>query len=86
VAGRKTLRQLAQQLQALQAADFFPGAAAKQAEAALQALRTELERRWSPGEPAPAEAPLARLSVADFQGRTWATGRAPGWTVWPRPG
>ncbi|WP_374586695.1 chromate resistance protein ChrB domain-containing protein [Ideonella dechloratans] len=77
VAGRKTLRQLAQQLQALQAADFFPGAAAKQAEAALQALRTELERRWSPGEPAPAEAPLARLSVADFQGRTWATRARP---------
>lgn len=77
VAGRKTLRQLALQLQTLQAADFFPGPAAGQAEAALQALRTELEQRWSPGEPAPAEAPLARLSVADFQGRTWATRARP---------
>lgn len=74
---RKALRQLDQQLQDLLAADFFPGAPAEQARIALQALRTEQERRWSPDEPTATQAAIPRLQAEDFQGRTWATRARP---------
>lgn len=75
---RKTLRSLDQQLHAIQATDFFAGQAAERAVAGLTALRLEVERRISPGEPlaAPAHA-IERLRPEEFQGRTWATRRRP---------
>ena len=76
-AARRALRALEQQLQAVQVADFFPGPAAAQAQAAFEALRGELLRHWSPGEPTPAEAALARLEVGHYQGRVWATRARP---------
>lgn len=74
---RRGLRQLDQQLQEILAADFFPGQTAKQARTALKALRSELERRWSPDEPVSTQAALPRLAVAEHQRRTWATRARP---------
>lgn len=74
---RKSLRMLEQQRAALHAADFFPGPMSEKATAALDALRHEIDRRLSPGEPSPGHAPLERLAVEDFQDRTWATRKRP---------
>lgn len=74
---RKTLRGLEQQLQAVQAGDFFPGKSGDKTSAALSALRREAERRLSPGEPVARSETIARQSVEDFQGRTWATRKRP---------
>lgn len=74
---RKTLRMLEQQLQAIRGHDFFPGKAGEKADSAVAALRAEVERRFSPGEPAAAATPIQRQSIDDFQGRTWATRKRP---------
>lgn len=71
------LRQLDKQLQELLSSDFFPGKPAEQAQAALKALHAEIERRWSPDEPATTDAAIARLDVAEYQGRVWATRARP---------
>lgn len=77
-AARKTLRTLAQQVEALRRIDFFPSAAASEAAAALDSLRSELDARFSPGEPsARAPAAIDRLNRADYRGRLWATRRRP---------
>jgi hypothetical protein len=73
----KGLRALEQQLQAIQAGDFFPGKAATKAAEALAALRREVTLRLSPGEPRAAPAAIERLPLEDFQGRTWATRKRP---------
>ena len=73
----KALRGLEQQLQAIQASDFFPAKDSEQATAALAALRREVELHLSPGEPAPSAADIERHSIADFQGKTWATRKRP---------
>lgn len=73
----KTLRALEQQLQQVQASDFFPG---KDRAAAMQAvadLRREVELHLSPDEPAPKLASIEPRSVHEFQGRTWATRKRP---------
>ena len=74
---RKSLRALDHQLQGLLAADFFPGAAGEAARSDLQALRHETERQLSPGEPATGSGAIARLAIADYQGKTWATRTRP---------
>ncbi len=73
----KSLRILEQQLQAIQASDFFPGKADEKASSALAALRRQVELHLSPGEPASAAADLQRLETEDFQRRTWATRKRP---------
>lgn len=73
----KTLRGLEQQLHAVQASDFFPGRPKDRASAALTALRHEIERHLSPGEPMPRAEAIQRQAVKDFQGRTWATRKRP---------
>lgn len=73
----KALRSLEQQLQAIQAGDFFPGKAGAKAADALAALRREVALRLSPGEPRAAQAGIERLALEDFQGRTWATRKRP---------
>jgi hypothetical protein len=74
---RHTLRGLDQQLQALLASDFFPGKAATSAQAGLQTLRLETERRLSPNEPAATAGEVPRLALPNFQGKTWATRARP---------
>lgn len=73
----KALRGLEQQLHAVQASDFFPGKSSDKASAALTALRHEIERHLSPGEPMSRAEAIQRQAVEDFQGRTWATRKRP---------
>ena len=77
-AGRRELRSLSQRLDALRATDFFGADRGTRSTAALEALRTECEARWSPGEPSVRAASLIeRRDPAAYHGRTWATRRRP---------
>jgi hypothetical protein len=75
---RRQLRGVADALHALQRIDYFPGAAAAQAQSALDALRQALDARFSRGEPqAQREHGIERLDIARFQGKRWATRARP---------
>ena len=74
---RKALRRLEQELQAVQAGDFFPDKSGDKTSTALNALRQEVERQLSPGEPVARSETIAPQAVEDFQGRTWATRKRP---------
>jgi hypothetical protein len=74
---KKALRSLTQQLHAIQATDFFPGAAGEQAADALRDLQGKVLRHLSPGEPQASSAAIERLPLGDFQGQTWATRHRP---------
>jgi len=71
--GRRGLRQLKRDYDALAAIDFFPTSAQAEVRAALQAAETEFTRRLSPEEPIAAAKPIERLDPAQFRARTWAT-------------
>jgi hypothetical protein len=73
----KTLRSLEQQLQQIQASDFFPGKENARCVDAVSALRREIELHLSPDEPSPTKAVVTSLAIADYQGRTWATRKRP---------
>ena len=75
---RRRWRAAADALQALQRIDYYPGAAAEQAQAELDALRQALDARFSRGEPqAQASHGIARLDARKFQGKRWATRARP---------
>jgi hypothetical protein len=75
---RRRLRTLADALAAVRRSDHYPGAAAEQAEARLQAMRQALEARFSRGEPVAREPQgLERLDPRRFQGKRWATRARP---------
>jgi hypothetical protein len=74
---QKLVRGLEQQLQGIQAGDYFPGKASQKAADAMAALRRAVELHLSPDEPGAAGAPIQSLKVADYQGRTWATRKRP---------
>lgn len=75
---RRRWRGLADALQTLSRIDYYPQAAAGQAQAELDALRQALEARFSRGEPV-AQAPqgIPRLELRKFKGRRWATRARP---------
>jgi hypothetical protein len=75
---RRRWRATAEALQALLRIDYYPAAAAEQAQAELDALRQALDARFSGGEPV-AQAPhgIARLDMRKFQGKCWATRARP---------
>ncbi len=74
----KQARRLRKVYTSLAAIDFFPGEARKQADAALRDLEQRVARALSPDEPQPvSDEAIARLDVADYQGRRWATRRRP---------
>ncbi len=73
----KSLRSLEQHLQGIQASDFFPGKDSQRTSEALAALRRQIELHLCPDEPGATDAAIARLSIADYQGRTWATRKRP---------
>jgi hypothetical protein len=73
----KTLRRLEQQLQQVQASDFFPGPQGARAIDAVATLRREIELHLSPDEPSSMQAVVASLAIEDYQGRTWATRKRP---------
>ena len=75
---RRRLRWVADALESLRGIDYYPGAAAVQADSDLQNLRSALDQQFSKGEPAaqPAHG-IERLSARRFQARRWATRSRP---------
>jgi hypothetical protein len=75
---RRRWRGIAEALQALRRIDYYPGAAAEQAQAELEALRQALDARFSRGEPV-ARSPhgIQRLDPRKFRGKRWATRARP---------
>lgn len=75
---RRRWRAVSESLQALVRIDYYPGAAAEQARAELDALREALDACFSRGEPV-AQAPhgIQRLDPRKFQGKRWATRARP---------
>jgi hypothetical protein len=75
---RRKLRALTQSLEDLRVIDYYPGAAAPQAHAALDDLRVAVDAMFSPGEPQAARARgLPRLKLTAFTGKVWATRSRP---------
>jgi hypothetical protein len=78
---RRRLRASAEALQTLQRIDYYPGAAALQAGAHLDALRAALDARFSAGEPTARAAGhaegIAQLDARKYRGRRWATRARP---------
>jgi len=74
-AARRSLRQLARELETLKRIDFFPGDAQAEGELALEALEAAVNQQYSPDEPQPAPGPLPERSLRDYESRLWATRR-----------
>jgi hypothetical protein len=74
---RRRVRGLADALAAITRIDYYPGAAAQQAQSDLAVLRRELDNRFSKGEPQPVAADIKRLDARKFQGKHWATRARP---------
>jgi hypothetical protein len=73
----KATRKLRKTLEQIAAIDFFPGATQTQARAAIEALEAAAARASAPGEPRAAVRGVARVALADYQGRVWATRKRP---------
>jgi hypothetical protein len=76
-ASLKALGRLESKLQSIQAGDFFPGKASGKASRSIQALRRDIELRFSPSEPIARMDAIATRSIDAFQKRTWATRQRP---------
>jgi len=75
---RRRLRGVADALQALRRIDYYPGAAAEQAESHLLSLRRSFDSRFSKGEPqARQDDGIEHLETRKFQGKRWATRARP---------
>jgi hypothetical protein len=75
---RRRLRGVADALLAVNRIDYFPGAAAEQADAHLRALRHSVDAVFSQGEPSARTAHgIARLDLRKHQGKRWATRARP---------
>ena len=74
---RRRARSVADALQNLQRIDYYPGAAAEQAQAELALLHRALDLRFSRGEPQSLPGELALLNAAKFQRRRWASRARP---------
>ncbi|MCF8167480.1 MAG: chromate resistance protein [Rhodoferax sp.] len=70
-------RKLRKTFASLVATDFFPGEAQRQLDHALRELELDCARTLSPDEPHATDGNLARLHLADYQGRLWATRQRP---------
>ncbi len=75
---RRRWRSVSETLQTLLAIDYYPGAAAGQAQSEADALRQALEARFLRGEPQPlVDQGIKRLHARKFQGQRWATRARP---------
>ena len=75
---RRRLRGVTEALQVLRRIDYYPGAAAQQAQAELDDLRQTIDTRFSKGEPkAQPSHGIARLDARKFKGKRWATRARP---------
>lgn len=70
---RRVLRQLRRDLAGIEAIDFFPGAALREATAGLREAEAALTRMFSPEEPSAIRAEIERQHRSAFRGRSWAT-------------
>ncbi len=73
----KQARKLRKAFGNLAAIDFFAGEAQKQADEALRDLEQRAAWALSPDEPHPVNQAIARLNLADYKGRIWATRQRP---------
>ncbi len=73
----KQVRKLRKSYASLADIDFYPGEAQKQADAALLELEMTAARVLAPDEPRAASGSIARLAIADYQRRVWATRQRP---------
>lgn len=74
---RRQLKGLRRNLAALQAMDYFPGAASETAQARLVELERLAHAQLHPGEPSARQSEIPALAKADYQGRLWATRQRP---------
>lgn len=75
---RRRVRAVAEALQALTRIDYYPGAAAAQAQSELEDLRGALEACFSKGEPrSEPDHGISLLNIRKYQGKRWATRARP---------
>lgn len=75
---RRRWRAVCESLQAVMRTDYYPGAAAAQAQSELEGLRQALDARFSKGEPlAQPDHGIPLLDRRKFQGKRWATRARP---------
>ncbi len=77
LATTKQIRKLRKAYEQLTTIDYFPGKPKQQIDAVLQELETAVSRALSADEPHSRDQPIVPLSLADFQGRVWATRKRP---------
>jgi hypothetical protein len=70
-------RRLRKAFDSVSAVDFFPGHDRARADAVLQDVERAVARLMAPGEPGDAGRLVARLNIADYRRRTWATRSRP---------
>ena len=68
-------RKLLREFDALRGIDFFPNEASVEAEAAWTDFSRRIDSLLSPDEPQDTGGGIPRLSIGDYQRRTWATRR-----------
>jgi hypothetical protein len=73
----RALRVLQRECEALRAIDYFPGAAARQAEELIVELEAGVSALGSAGEPSARAGTIKNLDPYDYRGRTWATRARP---------
>jgi hypothetical protein len=71
----KIVRRLRKELESLKRIDFFPRDASISADAAWAEFESAANAILSPDEPHAEARSIPRLSISDYQGRTWATRR-----------
>ena len=72
---RRQEARLRRDLEAIVGTDYFPGPARDRAAVTLDELDLAVKTRFSPDEPTAVEGAIPSRSLADFQGRRWATRR-----------
>lgn len=73
VTGRRQLKALRRDLEAIMAVDYFPGTSKEETEDRLAEVETLFFASLSPGEPRAASDEIAPRERASCQGRVWAT-------------
>ncbi len=75
VALARLQRKLLREFDTLRGIDFFPNDASAEAEAAWTDFSRRIDSLLSPDEPQDTSGGVPRLSISEYQGRTWATRR-----------
>jgi len=75
--GQTAIQRLERAMEKLARIDFFAGEAKAQAAAALQETKAAYRAMYAGGEPRPSKRGLRSFDATRYQGRTWATRKAP---------